>query len=111
MPKIIVIDHDQQEHEVEYNEGDVLLDVLDDNGIFVRTDCGGLCACVTCHVYTSYPKREQLNKPDEDEQVMLSQVEGHTPNSRLSCEVLLNKAVDGMKVELAPGSELLEEQE
>lgn len=106
---INVIDVNGESHEVPFKGGENLLDLLDDNMLRLRSDCGGLCACVTCHVYISYPYVEILPKPDPEEDLMLTQVEGKTPESRLACELVLNKELDGARVSFAPGSALLNE--
>lgn len=110
MYKIKVKDHNGDVREVPFEGGENLLDVLDDNGLRLRSDCGGLCACVTCHVYLSYPHNEVVDCPDEDEKIMLTQVESPiSKESRLACEIVLDKSLDGMMVKFAPGSEMIGE--
>lgn len=108
---INVVTHDKSKITVPFSDGDNLLDLLDDQRmekLKLRTDCGGLCACVTCHVYIAYPYNESLNPPDPEEQIMLSQVEDKRVESRLACEVVLNKKLDGATITFAPGSALLD---
>jgi 2Fe-2S ferredoxin len=110
--KINVKTHDGVMHEVPFEGGENLLDLLDDHNLRLRSDCGGLCACVTCHVYLSYPYSEIVDCPDEDEKIMLTQV--YRPihkESRLACEVVMDKSLDGMTVKFAPGSEMLGEED
>ena len=118
---LTVIDHNKQRHNVPFLEGDILLDVLDDNELYVRTECGGLCACTTCHVYIdgmdSITQQQYIDKlndyhpADYEEQIMLDQLpdDDRTPVSRLGCSVVLNRQMEGAIIALAPGSEPLEE--
>lgn len=60
--------------------------------------CGGACACATCHVHVGEAFRALLPPPAEDEQVMLDFVSGARPGSRLSCQLVVEPALEGMDV-------------
>lgn len=68
--------------------GDTLLDVALDNGIDLPHECGGNCACTTCHVTVS-EGAENLSPMEEAEEDRLRTAEEWTPNSRLGCQALL----------------------
>lgn len=67
----------------------------------VAADCGGLLTCATCHVMVQPPFASLLPPPDSDEQAMLPfTAVTATPASRLSCQIHLTAALDGLTVEL-----------
>jgi ferredoxin, 2Fe-2S len=69
----------------------------------ILADCGGACACATCHVYVDPDWVERVGPPDEIEAEMLDMVSDlQKPNSRLSCQVRLTDALDGLRVTVAP---------
>jgi 2Fe-2S ferredoxin len=67
----------------------------------IEADCGGLMTCATCHVYVREPFAAQLPAPDGDELGMLefTAAERHA-GSRLSCQIALTEALDGLTVDL-----------
>ncbi len=67
----------------------------------IDADCGGLMTCGTCHVYVREPHASKLPPPSDDEQGMLDfTAEPRQPNSRLSCQIDLTEALDGLTVDL-----------
>lgn len=67
----------------------------------IEADCGGLMTCATCHVYVRAPHGDQLPPPEPDEQAMLEFAASPVrPNSRLSCQIALSDALDGLTVDL-----------
>jgi ferredoxin, 2Fe-2S len=67
----------------------------------IAADCGGLMTCGTCHVFVDEPFASQLAKPDAEELAMLAfTAVPHQPNSRLSCQITLSSALDGLSVTL-----------
>jgi 2Fe-2S ferredoxin len=69
----------------------------------IEADCGGLMTCGTCHVYVREPHASQLPAPTDDEQGMLDfTASPRRPNSRLSCQIELTDALDGLTVDLPP---------
>jgi len=66
-------------------------------------DCGGSCACATCHVYVDAQWQAAVGPPDEIEHSTLDMVSDlHRSNSRLCCQILLRPELDGLKVTVAP---------
>jgi 2Fe-2S ferredoxin len=67
----------------------------------MEADCGGLLTCATCHVYVREPFAAQLPPPQDDELGMLEfTASPRRPNSRLSCQIELTAALDGLTVDL-----------
>ena len=102
---IHVTDRDGKEHELEGLAGWRLMEVIRDYKLPIKAECGGACACATCHVYVDkrWVKRLHPATAEETEQ-MDGAFEVHD-NSRLSCQIILDDRLDGLKVTLAPGSE------
>lgn len=85
-------------------KGKRLMEVIRDNNGPIRAECGGVCACATCHVYVEPEWIARLPSPDENESVLLEVVEEPNERSRLSCQLVITDEMDGMEVWLAPGS-------
>ena len=67
----------------------------------IEADCGGLMTCATCHVYVREPYASQLPPPGDEELGMLEFTAlPRKPNSRLSCQIELTEALDGLTVDL-----------
>lgn len=74
-----------EEKTVEARKGDSLLDIALDNDIEMEHNCGGVCACTTCHVWI-LQGAQHLSEMEEDEEERLDRAEGLTPKSRLGCQ-------------------------
>ena len=99
MPKITYIEHNGTRHEVEVKPGMTVMEGARDNGIpGIDADCGGACACATCHVYVDEAFMDKVGEPEEMEQSMLDFAENVQSNSRLSCQITVSDALDGLKV-------------
>lgn len=103
--KIFVTDQDGKEHELEGIEGWRVMEIIRDYGLPIKAECGGACSCATCHVYVADEWLDKLYPMRQDEEEMLDVAPDVTDNSRLSCQILMSEALDGLKVTLAPGSE------
>lgn len=68
----------------------------------ITADCGGACACATCHVYIDAAWRDVVGPPDEVEEMTLDMAPNLRPESRLSCQIQLRAELDGLRVEVAP---------
>ena len=81
-----------------------LMEVGRANGVEgILADCGGACACATCHVYVDPDWLDRVGTPDAIEAEMLDMVSDlHRANSRLSCQIRLGPDLDGLKVTVAP---------
>ena len=64
----------------------------------VESDCGGLCTCACCHVYVDDDWTEKLSPPSKQETLMLGLMLDRRPTSRLSCQLKLSDALDGLIV-------------
>ena len=100
--KIHAIDRGGAEHEIEGRAGWTLMEILRDANLGVSAECGGACACATCHVYVEDGWYEKLPAPSEPEMDMLDMALAVEPNSRLSCQIACSDAIDGIKVKVAP---------
>jgi ferredoxin, 2Fe-2S len=100
--KIIAKDREGKVVEVEGREGWTVMEVLRDAGLPIAAECGGACACATCHVYVEDGWYEKLPQPSETEVDMLDMALAVEPNSRLSCQLVCSEDLDGITLTLAP---------
>lgn len=101
MGQIIFVEHDGQQHVVDLVAGQTLMQIAVDNSIpGVDADCGGECACGTCHVILEQQWLEMAGQAAADERQMLDMTPERAPTSRLSCRVQIVDAMDGMVVHL-----------
>ncbi|MDC0422462.1 2Fe-2S iron-sulfur cluster-binding protein [Hellea sp.] len=99
MPKINFVDSDGTNREVETKNGTSVMEAAVQNMIpGIDADCGGACACATCHVYVSNDWMRKLKAKDDMEDSMLDFAEDVQDNSRLSCQILMNDELDGITV-------------
>ena len=102
MPLLRVVNRDGVEQEVNAPSGGVLMEPLRDMDNGVNAICGGMCSCATCHVYVDEAWRAKLPAPMSDEIEMLKDLVSYRENSRLSCQIQLSAALDGLRVTIAP---------
>ena len=103
MPKLIVVTRDGKENVLEAENGLSVMEVIRDGGIDeLLALCGGCCSCATCHVYVDPAFAGKLSQLSADENDLLDSSDHRTENSRLGCQVMLNGALDGMRVTIAP---------
>jgi ferredoxin, 2Fe-2S len=102
MPTVRVIDHDGIERELNAPSGASLMEPLRDMDDGVAAICGGMCSCATCHVYVDLEWMAKLPAPMSDETDMLGDLISRKPNSRLSCQIVLNDSLSGLKLTVAP---------
>jgi len=100
--KIVAIDRQGKEHTLEGRDGWSVMEILRDGGLDIAAECGGACACATCHVYVNEGWYEKLPAPSESEIDMLDMALAVEPNSRLSCQIICSETTDGIKVTVAP---------
>lgn len=97
MPQIKLIEHNGTEHLVEAARGITVMQAAVDNLVpGIVGDCGGACSCATCHAYVDPQWAGRLPPPGEDEQSMLEGVIDQQPNSRLTCQIVIDETLDGM---------------
>ncbi len=102
MPKITYIEHNGTEHVVEVANGLTVMEGARDNNIpGIEADCGGACACSTCHVYVDPSWVEKLPQKDDMEEDMLDfAFEPDPERSRLTCQLKVSDALDGLIVQM-----------
>ncbi|MEM6781812.1 MAG: 2Fe-2S iron-sulfur cluster-binding protein [Pseudomonadota bacterium] len=103
--KIIVTDFEGKDHELDALEGWRVMEIIRDYGLPIKAECGGACSCATCHVYVDDAWVGKLIPKTDDEEDMLDEAYDVQDNSRLSCQILMNAELDGLKVTLAPNPE------
>jgi 2Fe-2S ferredoxin len=101
MPKVTFIAFTGGAHTVEVPSGTTLMRAATDNRVpGIDGDCGGNCACATCHVYVERAWLERLGARTATEEDMLNCVPERQDGSRLACQITLTDALDGLVVEL-----------
>ena len=99
MPKITYIDSSNEERTVDAKVGDSLMETALVNDVpGIDADCGGACACATCHVYIAEQWVDKIVKAEDIEEDMLSVVDGVLANSRLACQIDVSEDMDGLVV-------------
>ena len=100
--KIIATDRKGAVHEVEGRDGWSVMEILRDAGLPIAAECGGACACATCHVYVTGEWFDKLPTRSDAEIDMLDMALAVEPNSRLSCQITCAPELDGITVTVAP---------
>jgi len=99
MAKITFIDNTGKETTVEAENGMTVMEVAVRNSIpGIDADCGGACACATCHVYVDQAWMEKVGKAQSMEEDMLDFAFDVRENSRLSCQIKVSDAIDGITI-------------
>ena len=101
MPQITYVSHDGISHTVEVPVGQSLMEGAVRNGIAgIDAECGGACACATCHIYLEDTWSQVLAAKSATETSMLDFAQDADSRSRLSCQIKATEAMDGMLVYL-----------
>ena len=101
MPKITYIDPQGASRSVEAETGSTVMENAIKNGVpGIEAECGGACACATCHVYVDEAWREKTGTASAMEESMLDFAQNVEPNSRLSCQIKVTDQLDGLVVRL-----------
>jgi 2Fe-2S ferredoxin len=101
MPKIKYVEHSGKEHEVEVPVGWSVMEGAVKNLIpGIDADCGGACACATCHVFVDRAWLEKLPAKEDMEETMLDFAPDMAANSRLSCQIKVTPELDGFVVRM-----------
>lgn len=99
MVKVIYVEADGTERVLEGEPGYSVMEVgVRGNVVGIEASCGGACACATCHVYVDADWLPKVGEPEEMEQDMLEFAGSPRENSRLSCQIRLTAALDGLRV-------------
>ena len=101
MPKITYIEHNGKSHTLEVANGLTVMEGAVQNNIpGIDADCGGSCACATCHVYVDEKWFNKLVNKESAEEDMLDMAFELKPLSRLSCQLTVSDALDGLVVNM-----------
>jgi 2Fe-2S ferredoxin len=99
MAKINFVDHSGETRSIDAEIGSTVMEVAIRNAIpGIEAECGGACACATCHVYVDEAWQERVGAPTPMEEDMLDFGYDIKPNSRLSCQIKITDALDGLVV-------------
>ncbi|MCP5089674.1 MAG: 2Fe-2S iron-sulfur cluster binding domain-containing protein [Gammaproteobacteria bacterium] len=102
MPEITYVTSDGNRHEVEVETGYSVMEGAINNDIDgIVAECGGACACATCHSYIDEGWLDKLPEMDDMEDSMLDAAFERKSNSRLSCQIEVSEALDGLVVYVA----------
>tara|TARA_Y100000590_G_scaffold372823_1_gene436118 strand:+ start:402 stop:722 length:321 start_codon:yes stop_codon:yes gene_type:complete len=101
MAKITYIEHTGNTHTLDVPNGLTVMEGATQNNIpGIDADCGGSCACATCHVYVNKEWLEKLPKKESAEQDMLDLAFEPNESSRLSCQIIISDELDGLVVKM-----------
>jgi 2Fe-2S ferredoxin len=102
--KLIVTDREGKTHELTARDDWSAMEVIRDANLPLSAECGGACACATCHVYVDDAWVDRLPAAQQQEIDMLDFGVAVQENSRLSCQIKMSAELDGLMVTLAPES-------
>ncbi len=104
MTRVTFIAFNGTPHEVEVPEGTTLMRAATDNNVpGIDGDCGGQCACATCHVFVDPAWIDRVGERNSNEEEMLNFAAELRDSSRLACQITLTNALDGLVVEMPEG--------
>jgi 2Fe-2S ferredoxin len=97
MPKVTFIEFDGVTHSVDAEIGATVMETALRHGVSsIVAECGGSCTCATCHVYVDEAWIERVGQPTDEEADQLDAAFDVRPNSRLSCQITVTEALDGV---------------
>ena len=103
MVKLVVVDRQAREVEVEARAGVSIMENIRDLDFSVEAICGGMCACATCHVLVDPAWAAKLPPRSFEEQLMLQDLASFDPaRSRLGCQIVVSEALDGLSLAVGP---------
>jgi len=103
MAKLTFIDAGGASRTVDAQVGSTVMETAIRNSIpGIDAECGGACACATCHVYVAPEWAEIVGKPSQMEEDMLDFAFEVRPSSRLSCQIKVTSQLDGLVVTTPP---------
>ncbi len=100
MAKITFVNRDGSEAVVDARDGLSVMEVAIDNDVDIEAACEGSLACATCHMVVDPDWFDKLDPPSEEEEDMLDLAFGLTRTSRLTCQIRVSDAIDGLRVRL-----------
>jgi ferredoxin, 2Fe-2S len=103
MPKLTIVNRAGAEKTIEAQAGLSVMENIRDAGFDeLLALCGGCCSCATCHVHVDEAWAAQVGGPNGDEDDLLESSDHRTDRSRLSCQIEMTAALDGLRVAIAP---------
>jgi len=106
VPNIIVTNTDGELSKIGVADGDVLMEVLNENDFEeIEGVCGGIRSCATCHVYIKPSWKNKLPEKSTEEQNLVSGLEAYNDDSRLSCQIVMCDKLNGLELSIAPMEE------
>ena len=104
MPTVIFIEHNGNRHEVDASNGASLMRAAVDHNVpGIDGDCGGACACATCHVFVEGDWAAKTGARTQQEDEMLNFAAELRDSSRLACQITVTDALDGLEVTMPEG--------
>lgn len=101
MATITFIDQAGKQHVLEGQNGQSIMELAVANNVpGIQAECGGACACGTCHIYFDQSFADKVNERDDMEEAMLEYAFEVEENSRLSCQIQVSDALDGLVLRL-----------
>jgi 2Fe-2S ferredoxin len=101
MAKVTYVENNGTEHSHEAENGMTLMEVAVKNSVpGIDADCGGACACATCHIYVREDWLEKTGAREEMEEDMLDFAYDVRDNSRLSCQIKISDTLEGLTVDI-----------
>ena len=101
MTKITIVAHDGTRFDIDAANGSTVMENAVRNSVpGIEAECGGACACATCHVYVDADWAERVGAPEAMEEDMLDFAFDVRPTSRLSCQIKVSAALDGLVVQV-----------
>jgi 2Fe-2S ferredoxin len=103
MPRLTVITRTGEEHSFDASPSSSIMEAIRDSGIDeIAAICGGCCSCATCHVHVDPAYVANLPPRSEDEFGLLQGSASFNDSSRLSCQIRVADAVEGLRVTIVP---------
>lgn len=99
---ILCTDREGVTHNLPAIEGWRIMEIIRDNGLPIKAECGGALECATCHVYVAPQWWDKLVEKTDEEEEKLDEAFLVKRHSRLSCQVLMRDDLNGLEVALAP---------
>ena len=104
MTKVTYIEHSGKNHEIDVDDGINLMDAALDNMVpGIDGDCGGVCACATCHVHVDPTWVSKLPPMEATEDAMLELADGRDETSRLACQIKMSPELEGLVLRTPAG--------
>jgi 2Fe-2S ferredoxin len=102
MPRVFFFGSDGERNELEVSVGHLLMEAAIDNNVAgIVAECSGACACATCHAYVADNWTDKLPAMSEMEDAMLDAVTDRRANSRLTCQIEMTDALNGIEIHAA----------